>query len=59
VFEGTIMTLSGHEGGVNSLDIGEFDEHLLISTGMDNRIKIWLQDKLVGDANVNVCLYLL
>jgi WD40 repeat protein len=49
-----ILSLPGHSGGVNSLDIGEFDEHLLISTGMDNRIKVWLKDKLVGDVNANV-----
>lgn len=53
-----ISSLPGHKGEISSLTIGEFDEHLLISSGYDNRIKVWLKEKLVGDLNVNVILLL-
>lgn len=51
-----ITTLFGHKGQISSLAIGEFDEHLLISSGYDNRVKVWLKDRLVGDLNVNVII---
>ena len=51
-----ITALPGHKGEVSSLVIGEFDEHLLISSGYDNRVKVWLKDRLVGDLNVNVII---
>ena len=57
-FEGKIATLAGHNGGINSLDIGEFDEHLLISTGSDNRVKVWENGRLIGDVNINVRILL-
>lgn len=53
-----MIILSGHKGQISSLTIGEFDEHLLISSGYDNRVKVWLKDKLVGDLNVNVTIIL-
>jgi len=48
--------LAGHSGGVSSLSVAEFDEHLLISTGNDNKVKIWQNGKLTGDLSINVSI---
>jgi hypothetical protein len=53
-FQGTITSLSGHASNITSLMFVETDQHFLVSTGKDQRIKIWKQDRLVGDININV-----
>jgi hypothetical protein len=53
-FQGPAVELGGHSSGMTSLEVAEFEEHLLISTGKDQRIKIWREGQLVADLNVNV-----
>lgn len=36
------------------MTVAEFDEHLLLSTGSDGRVRAWQRKQLVGDFNVNV-----
>lgn len=51
-----------HNGEITSLSVGEFDEYFLVSTGADNRVKVWQKGQLMADFNVNVpyliCSYL-
>lgn len=43
-----------HNGNITSLKIIEFDSHLLVTCGNDERVKIWNEDILLCDCNINV-----
>ena len=53
-YQAIVSCMPGHKGGVTSLRMTQFDQHFLISTGLDNRVKIWKEHTLLGDTNINV-----
>ena len=38
--------------------MAEFEEHVLVSTGKDERVKLWRKGELIADWNVNVLIRL-
>jgi hypothetical protein len=52
--EGYAVTFEAHKGNLTGMSIVRLDECFLISIGMDEKLKIWKENRLICDWNVNV-----